>query len=155
MPGGHRGERPGLLNRRRVALTITGATLVTVALGFELAGQRGRFSQALQSAPILTLLLITALQIVALLARSEAWHVCVEAAGGTVPRRRLFRGAGLGYVAIVHSGSVGLATRIACLRTAAPSEAPPVPASAAEVPMIAVEVGLAAVFSGCRSSLSQ
>src|SRR5881398_2301691 len=65
-------------------------------------------------ARLLTLLLIAALQLVVLLARSEAWHVCVAAAGGTVPRRVLFRAAGLGYLASVLNGSVGLATRLAC-----------------------------------------
>jgi hypothetical protein len=96
----------------------------------------------------LTLVVIAALQLAALLARSEAWHVCVAAAGGTVSRRVVFRAAGLGYLGSVLNGSVGLATRLACLRTVAPNESPPVPALlAAEVPMIAVEVGLAALFS--------
>lgn len=88
------------------------------------------------------------LQVGALLARSEAWHVCVEAAGGTVPRRLLFRAAGVGYLASIFNGSVGLAARIACLRRVAPDRVPRVPALlAAEVPIIAVEVGLVAIFS--------
>lgn len=74
--------------------------------------------------------------------------MCVAAVGGTVRRRLLFRAAGLGYLGSVVNGSVGLATRLACLRTVAPDESPPVPALLASgVPMIAVEVGLAAVFS--------
>jgi hypothetical protein len=121
---------------------------VTIALGVQLSGERGRFVSALGAAPILTLLLVAALQLVALLARSEAWHVCVTAAGGTVPRRSLFRAAGVGYLASVLNGSVGLATRVACLRTAAPDTSPAVPALlTAEVPMIAVEIALAALFS--------
>jgi hypothetical protein len=89
-----------------------------------------------------------ALQIAALLTRSEAWHVCVRAADGTVSRRVLFRAAGVGYLASVLNGSIGLATRIACLRRAAPDTTPRVPALlAAEVPIITVEVALAAVFS--------
>lgn len=121
---------------------------MTIALAVQLSGERERFVSALGAAPILTLLLVAVLQLVALLSRSEAWHVCVTAAGGTVPRRLLFRAAGLGYLASVVNGSVGLATRVACLRTAAPDTSPAVPALlTAEVPMIAVEVALAALFS--------
>ena len=85
---------------------------------------------------------------VALLARSEAWNVCVRAAGGTVTRRLLFRAAGVGYLASLVNGSVGMAARIASLRRVAPQTAPRVPALlAAEVPIITVEVALAAIFS--------
>ena len=122
--------------------------MVAVALGFELSGKRGQFSVALHAAPLLTLLLVTALQLIALLPRSEAWHVCVRAAGGTVTRRVLFRAAGIGYLASVFNGSVGLAARITCLRRLAPDTSPRVPALlAAEVPLIAVEVALAGLFS--------
>jgi len=134
--------------RRRAALSIVGATLVTVALGLDLSGKGRQFSTALNTAPLLTLLLVVALQITALLARSEAWYACVRAAGGTVARRLLFRSAGIGYLASVLNGSAGLATRVACLRRVAPDTSPRVPALlAAEVPIIAVEVALAAVFS--------
>jgi hypothetical protein len=91
---------------------------------------------------------VIALQIIALLTRSEAWYVCVRAAGGTVARRLLFRAAGIGYLASVLNGSVGLATRVTCLRRVAPDAVPQVPALlAAEVPIIAVEIALAAGFS--------
>lgn len=134
--------------RTRAALSILGASAVTVALAIQLSGKQGQFRTALSAAPLLTLLLVVALQIAALLARSEAWYVCVCAADGTVPRRLLFRAAGVGYLASVLNGSVGLATRITCLRRAAPDAAPRVPALlAAEVPIITVEVALAAIFS--------
>jgi uncharacterized membrane protein YbhN (UPF0104 family) len=134
--------------RRRALLTVVGAGMVTVALLAELAGRRAQFTAALHTAPLLTLALVAALQVGALLARSEAWHVCVEAAGGSVSRRLLFRAAGIGYLASIFNGSVGLAARIACLRRVAPDQVPRVPALlAAEVPIIAVEVGLVAIFS--------
>ena len=134
--------------RRRAALSILGATIVTVALGLDLSGKRGQFSSALHAAPLLTLLLVIALQITTLLARSEAWYVCVCAAGGTVARRLLFRAAGIGYLASVLNGSLGLATRVAGLRRVAPDATPRVPALlAAEVPIIAVEIALVALFS--------
>jgi hypothetical protein len=134
--------------RQRAALSVLGALIVTGALGAELSGQRGKFSAALHAAPLSVLLLVMMLQIVALLARSEAWRVCVRAAGGTVSRRVLFSAAGIGYLASVLNGSLGLASRIACLRRVAPDASPRVPALlAAEVPIIAVEVALAALFS--------
>ena len=134
--------------RRRIALSVVGALAVTGVLGFVLVGRRGQFVNALHSAPLSLLLVAALLQIVALLARTEAWNVCVRAAGGTVPRRLLFRAAGVGYLASVLNGSVGMAARITSLRRAAPKAAPRVPALlAAEVPIITVEVALAAIFS--------
>jgi uncharacterized membrane protein YbhN (UPF0104 family) len=134
--------------RRRVGLSILGALVVTGVLAFALAGRGGQFIAALHTAPISLLALAVLLQIVALLARSEAWSVCVRAAGGTVSRRVLFRAAAVGYIASVINGSFGMAARIASLRRAAPQTTPRVPALiAAEVPIITVEVALVAIFS--------
>ncbi len=134
--------------RRRVGLSIVGALVVTGVLAFALAGRGGQFIAALHTAPISLLVLAASLQIVALLARSEAWNVCVRAAGGTVSRRVLFRAAAVGYVASVINGSFGMAARIVSLRRAAPQTTPRVPALiAAEVPIITVEVALVAIFS--------
>ncbi|HSO98912.1 MAG TPA: hypothetical protein VLP43_08160 [Solirubrobacteraceae bacterium] len=125
-----------------------GAGAVTAVLGVELAGRGGQFSAALQALPASVLALAAALQIGALVARTEAWHVCVRATGADVGQRVLFRAAGVGYLASIVNGSLGLAARIACLRRSAPQTSPRVPALlAAEVPIITVEVTLAAVFS--------
>ena len=134
--------------RRRIALSVLGALLVTGLLAFVLAGRAGQFSAALRTAPTSLLAVAVLLQIVALLARSEAWNVCVRAAGGTVGRRVLFRAAAVGSIASVLNGSFGMAARITSLRRAAPQTAPRVPAlMAAEVPIITVELGLVAIFS--------
>ena len=134
--------------RRRVGLSILGALVVTGVLAFVVAGRGGQFIAALHTAPISLLVLAASLQIVALLARSEAWNVCVRAAGGTVSRRVLFRAAAVGYLASVINGSFGMAARIASLRRAAPQATPRVPALiAAEVPIITVELALVAIFS--------
>jgi uncharacterized membrane protein YbhN (UPF0104 family) len=139
---------PKLAFRRKVVLSLLGALAVTCILGFVLAGRRQEFVAALDSAPISLVGLAAVLQIVALLARSEAWLVSVHAAGGHVGRRLLFRAAGVGYLASVVNGSVGMAARIASLRRVAPESSPRVPALlAAEVPIITVEVALAAIFS--------
>jgi hypothetical protein len=131
-----------------VGLSIVGALVVTGLLAFVIAGRGGQFITALHTAPISLLALAVSLQIVALLARSEAWNVCVRAAGGTVSRRVLFRAAAVGYVASVLNGSFGMAVRIASLRRAAPRTSPRVPAlMAAEVPIITVELALVAIFS--------
>jgi len=134
--------------RRKVLLSLFGAVAVTCILAFVLAGRRREFSAALSSAPISLLGLAVALQVVALLARTEAWLVSVRAAGGSVSRRLLFRAAGVGYLASLVNGSLGMAARIASLRRVAPQDTPRVPALlAAEVPIISVEVALAALFS--------
>jgi uncharacterized membrane protein YbhN (UPF0104 family) len=121
---------------------------VTGALAVQLTGRGGQFTAALDAAPIWILVLTILLQLLALIARTEAWNVCVRATGATVNRRVLFRAAGVGYLASVLNGSLGLAARITSLRRSAPDTSPRVGALlAAEVPIISVEVMLAAVFS--------
>jgi hypothetical protein len=129
-------------------ISILGAAAVTCALGVELAGRRSQFVAAFHAAPVWILSLAVLLQILALVSRTEAWHVCVRATGATVGRRPLFRAAGVGYLASVLNGSLGVAARIATLRRTAPQDSPPVPALlAAEVPIISVEIALTAIFS--------
>jgi hypothetical protein len=83
-----------------------------------------------------------------LIARTEAWNICVRATGATVGRRVVFRAAGVGYLVSVLNSSLGLATRIASLRRAAPQTSPRVAALlAAELPIVGVEAVLTAVFS--------
>jgi uncharacterized membrane protein YbhN (UPF0104 family) len=151
-PGGCAGaDEPGVrfsAFRRRVVLSGLGALVVAGVLAFVLAGQSRQFGVALRTAPASLLALAVLLQIVALLARSEAWNVCIRAAGGSVRRRPLFRAAALGYVASILNGSFGMAVRIASLRRSAPTSTPRVPAlMAAEVPIITVELALVAIFS--------
>jgi uncharacterized membrane protein YbhN (UPF0104 family) len=134
--------------RRSVAVTVAGALTVACLLGWALAGRRDEFAAALDAAPVWILLLAAALQIVALVSRSEAWHVSVAAAGGTVSRRRLLRAAGVGNLATVVNSQLSTAARIAVLRRTAPDDAPRVPALvAAEVPILSIEVALAAIAS--------
>ena len=133
--------------RRRLLLTALG-TLVTVGLlALVLAGRGSQFSAALLAAPIWVLSLAALLHLASLVTRSEAWNGCVGAAGGTVPRRVVFRAAGVGSLASVISAQLGVAARIGALRRSAPETCPRIPAMiAAEVPIVAVEATLAALF---------
>jgi hypothetical protein len=134
--------------RRSIVVTVSGALAVAGVLGWALAGRRDEFAAALDAAPFWILALATVLQIVALVSRSEAWHVSVAAAGGTVSRRRLHRAAGVGNLASVVNSQLATAARIAVLRRTAPDDAPRVPALiAAEVPILSVEAALAAFAS--------
>lgn len=136
------------IRTRRTALSVIGAAAVTGVLAAVLVGKRGDFSIALRSAPLWLLAIAAVLQAVALVARSEAWHVCVSAAGGTVGRRRLYRAASVGYLGTLLNGQLGVAARIAALRRSAPAESPRVPALiAAEIPILTVEATLAAITS--------
>jgi uncharacterized membrane protein YbhN (UPF0104 family) len=140
--------QPRLTLRRKFWLSVIGALAVTGVLVFVLAGRRHQFITALSSASLPMLGTAVLLQVLALLSRSEAWLISVRAAGGHISRRLLFRAAGVGYLASVINGSVGMAARITSLRRAAPEDTPRVPALiAAEVPIITVEVCLAAIFS--------
>lgn len=88
------------------------------------------------------------LQIAALLARTEAWHLTIEAAGGTVERRVLFRASSMQVLGSVLNGNLGIAARIAALRRSSPEVSPQVPTLiAAEFPIFAVEGILAALTS--------
>jgi len=130
---------------------ITAFTLPVVALGALcaiLAGRRDVFLDALDAAPIWLLACAVALQVLALLVRSEAWRLCVDAAGSTIPRRGVFRASGIGGLAGILNGSVGVAARIAALRRTAPAQCPRVGTLvAAEVPILAIEGTLAALTS--------
>ena len=113
-----------------------------------LAGRRDEFTAALSQAGLWLLGITALLQIVALVARSEAWHVTIEAAGGEVPRRVLYRASSAQVVGSVINGQLGVAARIAALRRSSPDVCPQVPTLiAAEFPILAVEAMLAALTS--------
>lgn len=126
--------------RHRKLIGVLGAVFVAGLLVVVLYGHRHEFADAFTSASLGVLALATALQVVALLARTEAWHVSIEAAGGTVPRRLLYRASSLGYVGSLLNAQLGTAARIAALRRSSPQESPGVSVLiAAELPIMAVE----------------
>ena len=136
------------VRRRRTAITIAGSLLTAAALVVGLSGHRHDFSVALSSASLGVLALASVLQIVALLARTEAWHQSIEAAGGTVARRILYRASSMQVLGSVINGQLGVAARITALRRSSPLVSPQVPTLiAAEFPILAVEATLAALTS--------
>jgi uncharacterized membrane protein YbhN (UPF0104 family) len=113
-----------------------------------LAGRRHEFVTAITGAAPWVLALAALGQLVALLARSEAWHLSIEAAGGTVRRRALYRASSMQVLGSVLSGQLGVAARIAALRRSSPGRCPQVPTLiAAEFPILAVEATLAGLAS--------
>src|SRR4051812_31284762 len=138
----------GRSRRRGIGTTIGGGLVVTAVLAYLLADRRDEFATALTAASVWILVLATVLQLLALVSRTEAWRICVAAAGGTVGRRCLFRAASTGYVGSQLNSQIGTAVRIGALRRAAPDRCPRVPALiAAEVPILTVEAVLAALTS--------
>ena len=134
--------------RHQKLITIAGSLIAAAILVAILWGRRDEFATALSSASITVLLAAAGLQLVALLARSEAWHVSINAAGGTVDRRLLYRASSMGYVGSLVNAQVGTAARIAALRRSSPAESPGVSTLiAAEFPILAVEATLAALTS--------
>ena len=134
--------------RRRTPLTIVGTLATAAALAFVLAGRRDEFAEALARADIWILAASVLLQIVALDARSEAWHLTIQAAGGTVARRILYRASSMQVLGGVLNGHLGVAVRIAALRRSSPTVSPQVPTLiAAEFPILAIEAALAALAS--------
>jgi uncharacterized membrane protein YbhN (UPF0104 family) len=135
-------------SRHRTAITIVGSLVTAAILVFLLSGHREEFADALSSASLWVLAVAVLLQIVALLARSEAWHLTIEAAGGTVARRVLYRASSMQVLGGLLNGHLGVAARIAALRRSSPEVSPQVPTLiAAEFPILAVEATLAALTS--------
>jgi uncharacterized membrane protein YbhN (UPF0104 family) len=134
--------------RRRTLIMVLGSVVTAAVLAFVLAGRRHEFVSALSEATVGVLAVAVLLQIVALLARSEAWHLSIKAAGGTVDRRVLYRASSMAVLGSVLNGQVGIAVRIAALRRSSPTVSPQVPTLiAAEFPILAVEATLAALTS--------
>jgi 2-methylcitrate dehydratase PrpD len=61
--------------RRRVLIAVVGSLATAAVLAFLLAGRRDEFAAALTDAAAWVLAVTVLLQIVGLLARSEAWHL--------------------------------------------------------------------------------
>jgi uncharacterized membrane protein YbhN (UPF0104 family) len=138
----------GFGRRHRVLVAIIGAALTLGLLAVVLASRRDEFAAAVSGAPWWILTITVVIHIVALLARTEAWHVSVEAAGGSVSRRVLFRASSAQVLGSLLSGQLGAAARIVALRRSSAQGCPQVPTLiAAEVPILSVEVALAALSS--------
>jgi uncharacterized membrane protein YbhN (UPF0104 family) len=134
--------------RHRTLLTIVGSLGTAAVLVWLLAGRREEFTSALASVPAWTIVVTVLLQAVALVSRSEAWHLTIEAAGGTVARRVLYRASSVQVLGGVLNSHLGVAARIAALRRSSPDACPQVPTLvAAEFPILAVEAVLAAAAS--------
>ena len=134
--------------RHRVVITIAGSLIAVGALVLALAGRRHAFATALSDTPLWVLGVTALLQIVALLSRSEAWHLTIEAAGGRVPRRILYRASSMQVLGSLINGNLGVAARIAALRRSSSDICPQVPTLiAAELPIVTIEGTLAALTS--------
>ena len=156
--GGHPGDARALgrriaaaralARRRRTAITVAGSLATAGVLVLVLSGRRHEFATALSGAAAWLLLATALLQVVALLARSEAWHLSIQAAGGTVARRVLYRASSAQVLGSLVNGQLGVAARIAALRHSSPEVSPQVPTLiAAEFPILTVEAALAALTS--------
>jgi uncharacterized membrane protein YbhN (UPF0104 family) len=134
--------------RHRTAITIAGTLATATVLALVLAGRRDEFATALSDVAPWVLGVTVLLQVVALVSRSEAWHLTIGAAGGTVDRRTLYRASSMQVLGGVLNGHLGVAARIAALRRSSPDVCPQVPTLvAAEFPILAVEAMLAALTS--------
>jgi uncharacterized membrane protein YbhN (UPF0104 family) len=134
--------------RHRVLITVSGSLVTAGALVFALSGRRHEFATALSSVSAWVICVTSLLQVVALLARTEAWHLTIEAAGGSVARRVLYRASSVQVLGSVINGQLGVAARIAALRRSSPEVSPQVPTLiAAEFPILSVEAALAALTS--------
>lgn len=137
-----------MTGRRRAVTIVVGSLVAAGLVAVALAGHRDAFATALSTPAGWILAIAAGLQVIALLSRSEAWHRSIEAAGGTVPRRALYRASSMQVLGGVINGQLGVAARIAALRRSSPADCPQVPTLiAAELPILAIEATLAALTS--------
>jgi uncharacterized membrane protein YbhN (UPF0104 family) len=138
----------GFGERRRVPIIVLGSVGAAAIIARLLAGHRDEFRTAITGTALWLLGLAAVLQLVALLVRTEAWHLCISAAGGRVKRRIVYRASSLGVLGSFVQGQFAVVARIAALRKSSPEVAPQVPTLiAAEFPILAVEASLAALTS--------
>src|SRR3954452_6402144 len=138
--------------RRFVRRPVVGASAALLVAAGGLAAifaTKGHdFSVALGSVSPSILAIAVGIELLWIIARVKAWAVCIDAAGGSVKQRTLFRSASLGYLGNILNPQVGLAVRIAALRRAAPLQAPKATVLAtAELPIVIIEACLAAALS--------
>jgi hypothetical protein len=127
---------------------VAASVAATLALASLLVGKWDELEMGVTGAPLAIVAAAVSLQVLALVSRSEAWHVCVRASGGSVSRRALYRASSMGFVGGLLHTQLGTAARIAALRRSAPEQSPRVPALiGAELPILVVEGGLAALTS--------
>jgi uncharacterized membrane protein YbhN (UPF0104 family) len=138
----------GFGRRHRAPITVAGSLAAAALLVVLLQGRREEFTTALAGVGAWVLAATALLQIVALLVRSEAWHLTIDAAGGRVSRRVLYRASSMQVLGSLISAHLGVAARIAALRRSSPEVSPQVPTLiAAEFPILAVEGALAVLAS--------
>lgn len=127
------------------AVVLAGAAGV---VGLVLA-RRGEVASAFASMPVLTLALATALHVVVLACRSEAWRVCLLAAagGGEPVRRRAVHAANAVAYGVGTVQTTGaLPARVATLRRIDAARAPRTGQIAlCDIPIFLLEVGAAGV----------
>ena len=134
--------------RHRTAVTVAASIGASGVLALLLVGKWDELETGVTGAPVAIAAAAVSLQLLALIARSEAWHVCVRAGGGSVGRRTLYRASSMGFVGGLLHTQLGTAARIAALRRSAPESSPRVPALiGAEMPILIVEGALAALTS--------
>jgi uncharacterized membrane protein YbhN (UPF0104 family) len=139
---------PEAAARHRTPITDANTVATAAVLVAAISRQGDEFTTALTGAAPWILGTVVLLQVVALLARTEAWHVTIGEAGGTVRRRVLYRASSVQILGGVINGHLGVAARIAALRRSSPEAAPQVPTLvAAEFPILVVEAALAALTS--------
>ena len=136
------------LRRHSKGVSAVFAIVVFAALVVGLYSKRAAFVDALGAASIGVLAGATLMQVIWLIGRSEAWYVCVDAAGADCGRRPLYRAAAVGYLGNLLNPSFGLAVRIAELRRTVPDNAPTAGVLvAAEMPIVVIEIALAGLCS--------
>jgi hypothetical protein len=139
-------------DRTRVALGLVGSLLVFGSLALVIAPRADEVGDALGRVGAGTFALVVALGLVAMVLRTFAWQVAIDAAGGRIRPREAHPASGVMFVLGLVSPYLGVAARIAVIRNLAPERSPTVSQQiAAESALVVVEAALVGVLLLCAS----
>lgn len=139
---------PQASTRRSILIGFAALLAAGLLLALILWPRRSEIAQALESAPIIDLLLIASLLIPALFCRLEAWRLIVqEAQGQKIERRPVFVSSLVGMAVNNLNIVLGFSAQIALLRRLAPERSPSAAQLAATAgPLLWIEGSLALIL---------
>jgi uncharacterized membrane protein YbhN (UPF0104 family) len=141
--------------RQQLWLSIISSAIVTGILVWRLADRFHSVTHALRGISWLTIAACVACGLVAAIIRSEAWRLCLHAAGATsVPRREIHSASAPNFlVGTLTVPILGPLTRIAILRRLDPTRAPTLTQMiAADSPALSIEAALIVILFAFSSS---
>jgi hypothetical protein len=139
-------EAPLFYRRRLLLAGLVPCIIIGLVVWF-LGSHWGDVENAVSRMPILLLAAAVLLQLVVIVARLEAWRVCLKGAGYDIGRGLIYGAGSIAFPIAIFNMQLGTGIRLLALRKIAPDKAPPLATMcAAEVPVWGAEAVIGAVL---------